>query len=127
MKRQLKASLETGLFIMKTENNPDPTKFVFIMKTTLLQRSLYYESKPVVYDQSSWWFISSFIINQESEINRELVYECRCDKIIKGKAEGSTRLGYTGLSGGLEHLKIETRLRDERFASVMGEYVFLKW
>jgi len=26
------------------------------------------------------------------------------------------------LSGGLEHLKIETRLIDERFASVMGEF-----
>jgi hypothetical protein len=30
------------------------------------------------------------------------------------------------LIGGLEHLKIETRLIDERFASVMGECVFLK-
>jgi hypothetical protein len=39
--------------------------------------------------------------------------------------EGSTRLTYTGLSGGLEHLQIqiETRLSDERFASVMGEGV----
>ncbi len=27
----------------------------------------------------------------------------------------------TGLHGGLEHLKIETRLIDERFPSVMGE------
>ena len=40
------------------------------------------------------------------------------------KAEGSTRLAYTGLHGGLVHLKIETRLIDERFASVMGECVF---
>ena len=40
---------------------------------------------------------------------------------LKDKAEGSTRLVYTGLSEGLEHLKIETRLIDERFASVMGE------
>jgi hypothetical protein len=30
------------------------------------------------------------------------------------------------LLGGLEHLKIETRLIDEMFASVMGEYLFLK-
>ncbi len=30
---------------------------------------------------------------------------------------------YTGLRGGLEHLKIETRSIDERFESVMGEYV----
>jgi hypothetical protein len=42
------------------------------------------------------------------------------------KAKGSTRLVYTGFLGGLEHLKIETRLIDEMFASVMGEYVFLK-
>ena len=28
---------------------------------------------------------------------------------------------HTGLCEGLEHLKIETRLIDERFASVMGE------
>ena len=37
--------------------------------------------------------------------------------------EGSTRLTYTGLRRGLEHLKIETRLIDERFESVMGECV----
>ncbi len=32
----------------------------------------------------------------------------------------------TGLLGELEHLKIKTRLIDEMFPSVMGEYVFLK-
>ncbi len=36
----------------------------------------------------------------------------------KGKTEGSTLLEYTGLYVGLEHLKIETRLRDERFESM---------
>ena len=30
-------------------------------------------------------------------------------------------LGYSGLFGELEHLKIKTRLIDEKFASVMGE------
>jgi hypothetical protein len=50
-------------------------------------------------------------------------YECRCDERLKVKAEGSTLLGYTGLSGGLQHLKIETRLINERFVSVMGECV----
>ena len=54
------------------------------------------------------------------------IYDCRCDERRKVKAKGSTRLVYTGLFGGLEHLKIETRLIDEMFASVMGEYVFLK-
>ena len=38
----------------------------------------------------------------------------------------SVGLVYTGWIGELEHLKIETRFIDEMFASVMGEYVFLK-
>ena len=50
------------------------------------------------------------------------IHECRCDERLKTKAEGSTRLAYTGLLGALEHLKIETRLIDEMFARVMGEY-----
>jgi hypothetical protein len=54
-----------------------------------------------------------------------LVYysECRGDERLKVKAEGSTRLAYTGVCGGLENLKIETRLIDERFVNVMGECV----
>ena len=56
------------------------------------------------------------------ELNRSLIYECRCDERLKAKVEGSTRLTYTGFRGGLEHLtEIEMRLIDERFASVMGE------
>jgi hypothetical protein len=51
------------------------------------------------------------------------MYEYRCDERLKSKDEGSTRIVYTGFLGGLEHLKIETRLSDERFASVMGECV----
>jgi hypothetical protein len=46
------------------------------------------------------------------------MHEYRCDERPKVKDEGSTRLTYTGLYGGLEHLKIETRLKDERFESV---------
>ena len=47
------------------------------------------------------------------------IYEYRCDGRLKAKAEGSTRLGYTGLHEGLEHLKIKSRLTNERFTSVM--------
>ncbi len=54
-------------------------------------------------------------------------YECRSDERLKTKAEESTWLVYTGFLVELEHVKIETRLIDEKFASVMGEYVFLKW
>ena len=51
------------------------------------------------------------------------MYEYRCDERLKAKEEGFTRLAYTGFRGGLEHLKIETRLINEKFASVMGECV----
>ena len=44
---------------------------------------------------------------------------------IKAKSEGSIRLTRTGFHGGLEHLKIETRLINERFESVMGECVIV--
>jgi hypothetical protein len=50
---------------------------------------------------------------------------CRCNERLKVKAEGSTCLTYTGLCGGLSHLKIETRLRGESFESVMGVCVIL--
>jgi hypothetical protein len=63
-------------------------------------------------------------------MNRELktrpIYECRYDERLKTKAQESTSLEYTGLLGELEHLKIETRLIDEMFVSVMSEYVFVK-
>ena len=42
---------------------------------------------------------------------------------LKANAEGSTHLTYTGLCCGLEHLKMKTRLIDERFPSAMGECV----
>ncbi len=54
------------------------------------------------------------------------IYECGCDERLKTKTEKSTRLGYTGLLGELEHLKIKTRLINEMIVSVMGAYVFLK-
>jgi hypothetical protein len=40
------------------------------------------------------------------------MYEYRCDERRKGKAQGSTRLTYTGFRGGLEHLK-NRKDRDE--------------
>ena len=55
------------------------------------------------------------------------MYECRDDEWLKTKVDESTRLGCTVFLGELEHLMIKTRLIDEMFASVMGEYVFLKW
>jgi hypothetical protein len=49
--------------------------------------------------------------------------ECRCNEREKAKAVGPTRLTCTRLRGGLEHLRMETRLRGERFESVKGECV----
>jgi hypothetical protein len=54
------------------------------------------------------------------------MYECRCDERLKTESEESTLLTYTGIHGELKHLKIKTMLIDEMFASVIGEYVFLK-
>ncbi len=48
---------------------------------------------------------------------------CRCDERLQTKTKEVTRLAYTGLAVELEHLKIETRLTIEKFASAMGEYV----
>jgi hypothetical protein len=49
------------------------------------------------------------------------IYECRCDERLQTKTKKFTRLPYTGLVLELEHLKIETRLINERLANVMGE------
>jgi hypothetical protein len=54
-------------------------------------------------------------------IKRELkirpIYECRCDERLVTKGKEFTRLTYTGLLGGQEHLKIETKLIDEKIAN----------
>ncbi len=47
--------------------------------------------------------------------------ECRCDERLQTKTKRFTRLSYTGLVVELEHLKIKTRLTNEKFASVKGE------
>ena len=47
------------------------------------------------------------------------IYECRCNGRLQTKR--FTRLSHTGLVVGLEHLKIKTRLTNEKFASVKGE------
>ena len=70
----------------------------------------------------------SLFVYYES-IKRDLktnpIYEFRCDERLKTRVEESTRLVSTRLVTELEHLKIETRLIDEMFASEMCEYVFL--
>jgi hypothetical protein len=65
------------------------------------------------------------LTDNKGELNRKHIYECRCDERLKAKGERSTRLVYTALHGGLEHLKTETEVIDEvgtvgRFAVVCG-------
>jgi len=76
---------------------------------------------PVCHSVRFRFFVYYEVTNRE--VNTVRIYECRCDERLKGKGEGSTRLGYTGLCGGLEHLKIETKLIIESFECVMGECV----
>ena len=47
-------------------------------------------------------------------------------RIDLGRVRECCILNTTGLFGELEHLQIKTRLIDEMFAIVIGEYVFLK-
>jgi hypothetical protein len=47
------------------------------------------------------------------------IYECRCNERLQTKR--FTRLAYTRSVVELEHLKIKTRLTNEKFASVKGE------
>jgi hypothetical protein len=78
--------------------------------------------------QKSGQFPDEFVKIGDTQIHcvNSQTYECRYDERLKTKTEESTRLGYTGLVGELEHLQIKTRLIDEMLTSVMGEYVFLK-
>jgi hypothetical protein len=55
----------------------------------------------------------------------DLPNDCRYDERLKPKDDESTYLTYTGLLEELEYLEIETRLIEEKFASVMGECVIL--
>ena len=50
------------------------------------------------------------------------IYECRCDERLQTKTKEFKRLVYTGLVLELEHLKIKTRLTNEKFTNVKGEY-----
>jgi hypothetical protein len=55
----------------------------------------------------------------KEELQTRPIYDCRCDERLEPKNDESTYLVYTGLFEELEYLKIETRLIDEKFASVI--------
>ncbi len=57
--------------------------------------------------------------SMKRKLKTKPIYECRCDGRLQTKR--FTRLSYTGLLEELEHLKIKSRLTNEKFASVKGE------
>ena len=66
-----------------------------------------------------YWVVYYESIKRKLKI--KCIYECRCDERLQTKTKEFTLLSYTGLIGGLEHLKIETKLIDEKIT--LGEYV----
>ncbi len=93
-------------------------------------RDLHVECEEWVWDRDGKGAPSIFqVIRSAADLEKKKtrpIYECRYDERLKTKTEESTHLTYTGFLGELEHLKLETRLIDEMFASVMCEHVFLK-
>ncbi len=71
--------------------------------------------------------MTKIFIYYEQQIKRKLkdilICGCRYNERLKVKTDGSRRLAYTGLSGELEHLKIETTLIGQSFECMMGECV----
>ena len=68
-------------------------------------------------------FMCLIVVVYYESLKRELktynIYECRCNGRLQTKR--FTRLAHTGSVVELEHLKIKTRLTNEKFASVKGE------
>ncbi len=62
----------------------------------------------------------------KEELQTRPIYDCRCDERLEPKNDESTYLVYTGLFEELEYLKIETRLIDEKFASVIDGWVWFR-
>ena len=79
------------------------------------------EGTPHLRPDLTWGFVYYESIKRKLKI--KCIYECRCYERLQSKTKEFTRLAYTGLVVELEHLKIETRLIDEKFANELGEYV----
>jgi hypothetical protein len=73
-------------------------------------------------DETDEFSYNSYVYHEsrKRELKTRPVYQCRYDERLKTKSEKSTRLGYTGLFGELEHPKIKTILIDEMFCECDG-------
>ena len=63
------------------------------------------------------WVVVYYYESMKRKLKIKPIYECRCNGRLQTKR--FTRLTHTGLV--VEHLKIKTRLTNEKFASVKGE------
>jgi hypothetical protein len=70
-------------------------------------------------DEPTPTFVDVYYESIKRELKIKPIYECRCDGRLQTKR--FTRLAHTGSVVELEHLKIKTRLTNEKFASVKGE------
>jgi hypothetical protein len=59
-------------------------------------------------------YVTVYCESIKQELKFKPISECRYDERLKTKSEESTHLTYTGLLGALEHLKIKTRLMEEK-------------
>jgi hypothetical protein len=57
--------------------------------------------------------------SMKRKLKTKPIYECRCNGRLQTRR--FTCLTHTGLVVELEHLKVKTRLTNEKFASVKGE------
>jgi hypothetical protein len=64
---------------------------------------------------------NEFYYESKLELKIRGINKCRCDERLQTKPKEFTRLPYTRLVLELGHLKIETRLINESFASGRGE------
>jgi hypothetical protein len=68
-----------------------------------------------------WRYIKIFVYyeSMKRKLKIKPIYEFRCNGRLQTKR--FTSLSHTGFVVELEHLKIKTRLTNEKFASVKGE------
>ena len=74
------------------------------------------------YGGGSFFVSLLFIIIDKVRVEGNTCTWYRWNERPKSKTEGSKRFGYTGFREGRRHLKIETRLRGERFESVSDSW-----
>ncbi len=68
-------------------------------------------------DEARLFFV--YYESMKRKLKIKPIYECRCNGRLQTKR--FMHLAHTGLVVELEHLKIKTRLTNEKFASVKGE------